>query len=125
MTWAGPEGRCERQSLLRKAIKTDMSMWCKTENPIWTLEKKWNITSVRSDFERLLTYDETGAADFRSEVNEFYDVVDRLAAKAGELLEGNLQDRTIREGFRAVGWKPEQRAKPAHAEAVEWWLYGE
>ncbi|KAH7032746.1 flavin-containing amine oxidoreductase-domain containing protein [Microdochium trichocladiopsis] len=93
------------------------------ENPIWSLEKKWGIQSVRSNFERLITYDETGPVDFRDEVNEFYDVVDRLSAKAGEILVDNLQDRTIREGFRAVGWKPEQRKNPAHAEAVEWWLY--
>lgn len=80
---------------------------------------------MRSNFDRLITYDETGAVDFRDEVNEFYDVVDRLAAKAGEILVDNLQDRTIREGLRAVGWKPGQRKNPSHAEAVEWWLYGE
>ncbi|KXJ92656.1 putative flavin-containing polyamine oxidase [Microdochium bolleyi] len=93
------------------------------ENPIWTLEKKWGIKSVRSNFDRLLMYDKDGPADFKSEVEEFNGAVERLAAKAGELLVDNLQDRTIREGFRAVGWKPEQRKNPAHAEAVEWWLY--
>lgn len=72
----------------------------------------------------MLTYNESGEVDFISELKEFENALDRLAAEAGELLVDNIQDRTIREGLSLVGWKPEQREYPAAAEAVEWFLYG-
>ncbi|KAH7310501.1 hypothetical protein B0I35DRAFT_396766 [Stachybotrys elegans] len=94
------------------------------ENPIWTLMKKWDIANHPSDFERILTYNESGPVDFTAEIGAFEDAMDRMAAEGGEILKGNLQDMTIREGLSMVGWKPRQRAYPAAAEAVEWWLYG-
>ncbi|KAK8135635.1 hypothetical protein PG984_003575 [Apiospora sp. TS-2023a] len=93
------------------------------ENPIWTLEKKWNIKNTRSDFDAILTYNETGQVDFVDEIGNYTEAVDRMAAEAGELLSDNIQDRTMREGLAHVGWKPEQRDYPQAAEAVEWWLY--
>lgn len=72
----------------------------------------------------MLTYNESGPVDFISELEDFEDALDELAAEAGELLTDNIQDRTIREGLSLIGWKPEQREYPAAAEAVEWFLYG-
>lgn len=46
-----------------------------------------------------------------------------MTQEAGELLTGNIQDKTIREGLMHVGWQPDQRDYPAAADAVEWWLY--
>ncbi|KAF3023543.1 hypothetical protein E8E14_009684 [Neopestalotiopsis sp. 37M] len=94
-----------------------------TLNPIWRLEKKWNIANHPSNFSRMLTYNESGPVDFISELEDFEDALDELAAEAGELLTDNIQDRTIREGLSLIGWKPEQREYPAAAEAVEWFLY--
>ncbi|KAK8856749.1 flavin-containing polyamine oxidase [Apiospora arundinis] len=93
------------------------------ENPIWTLEKKWNISNTQSDQSKILTYNETGPVDFTSEIKEFEDAVSRMAAEAGELLVDNIQDRTLREGLNHVGWKPNQRGYPQAADAVEWWQY--
>ncbi|KAK8035533.1 hypothetical protein PG993_010528 [Apiospora rasikravindrae] len=93
------------------------------ENPIWTLEKKWNITNTPSNFSAILTYNETGEVDFASEIEEYENAVDRMGAEAGELLADNIQDRTMREGLTHVGWKPSQRDYPQAADAVEWWLY--
>ncbi|KAI0126898.1 putative flavin-containing polyamine oxidase [Xylariales sp. AK1849] len=94
-----------------------------SENPIWTLEKKWGIANTQSNFSRIITYNESGAVDFASEIDEFDEALRLLAEEGGEILSGNLQDRTIREGLSLVGWKPQQRAYPAAADAVEWWLY--
>ncbi|ETS81188.1 hypothetical protein PFICI_06190 [Pestalotiopsis fici W106-1] len=93
------------------------------ENPIWRLEKKWNIKNHYSNLSSISTYNESGAANFSSELPEFEGFLDRLAVEAGELLTDNIQDRTIREGLSLIGWKPEQRANPAAAEAVEWFMY--
>lgn len=113
------------------------------ENPIWTFvspgslarslstplrfreqEKKWNISNHFSDYEKILTYNESGPVDFTTEIEAFENYTAKMAAEAGEILTDNLQDRTIREGLSIVGWKPTQRDYPAAASAVEWWLYG-
>lgn len=70
-----------------------------------------------------MTYNETGAVNFTSEISAFEDAVDELARDAGQLLSDNIQDRTFRQGLIHVGWTPEQRAYPQAADAVEWWLY--
>ncbi|KAH8175140.1 flavin containing amine oxidoreductase domain-containing protein [Sarocladium implicatum] len=93
------------------------------ENPIWTLEKKWKIANTPSDFEAILTYNETGQVDFTSEITAFEEALEELAAVGGELIEDNIQDRTFRQGLDHVGWRPEQRKYPQAADAVEWWLY--
>ncbi|KAK7716792.1 hypothetical protein SLS63_010995 [Diaporthe eres] len=86
-------------------------------------EKKWKIASQESNFSRILTYNESGLADFESEIEEYEDAFFRMTQEAGELLTDNIQDKTIREGLMHVGWKPDQRDYPAAADAVEWWLY--
>ncbi|KAG8168411.1 hypothetical protein KVR01_001160 [Diaporthe batatas] len=93
------------------------------ENPIWTLEKKWNISSRESNFSRILTYNQSGLSDFESEIEEYENAFFRMTQEAGELLTDNIQDKTIREGLVHVGWQPDQRDDPAAADAVEWWLY--
>lgn len=86
-------------------------------------KKKWKIASQESNFSRILTYNESGLADFESEIEEYENAFLRMTQEAGELLTGNIQDKTIREGLMHVGWKPDQRDYPAAADAVEWWLY--
>lgn len=86
-------------------------------------EKKWKIASQESNFSRILTYNESGLADFESEIEEYENAFFRMTQEAGELVTDNIQDKTIREGLMHVGWKPDQRDYPAAADAVEWWLY--
>lgn len=98
---------------------------CTDVHPPPLQEKKWNISNHPSDFERIKTYDENGEADFESEIAAFEAAMERMAAEAGTLLEGNIQDRTVEQGLALVDWRPELRQNPKAAEAVEWWLYGE
>ncbi|KAI1365138.1 putative flavin-containing polyamine oxidase [Xylaria arbuscula] len=93
------------------------------ENPIWTFEKKWNIQNHFSNFSRILTYNETGLTDFSEEIEAFENALAAMGERAGEILEDNLQDPTVRAGLSLVGWKPSQRAYPEASDAVEWWLY--
>ncbi|KAI0115531.1 putative flavin-containing polyamine oxidase [Nemania sp. FL0031] len=95
----------------------------KRQNPIWELEKKWNIKNHISNFSNILTYNETGLVDFSAEIEAFEGALGEMSERAGEILEGNLQDPTVRTGFSLIGWKPLQRKYPAASEAVEWWLY--
>ncbi|KAF2435166.1 hypothetical protein EJ08DRAFT_646056 [Tothia fuscella] len=93
------------------------------ENPIWTFEKKHNISTRPSNFELIMSYNETGEVDFLSEIDAYEEAFAEMLVEAGELLTNNIQDRTVREGFSLVGWKPELREHPQAAEAVEWWLW--
>lgn len=86
-------------------------------------EKKWQIATQESNFTRILTYNESGLANFESEIEEYENAFFRMTQEAGELLTDNIQDKTIREGLVHVGWEPDQRDYPAAADAVEWWLY--
>ncbi|KAF2396381.1 amine oxidase [Trichodelitschia bisporula] len=93
------------------------------ENPVWTFEKKWNVANTPSNTSNVEFFNELGRADFGDEIQDFEEAVRRLKVDAGEILAENLQDRTVREGLSLVGWKPQQRANPAAAEAAEWWLW--
>lgn len=90
------------------------------ENPIWTFSKKWNVSNTYSDYDSILTYDETGASDFSDLLAEFDDSWDAAARYAGSVLTGNLQDTSARAGLGLAGWKPNQDMKKA---AAEWWQW--
>ncbi|ROV97384.1 hypothetical protein VMCG_06919 [Cytospora schulzeri] len=88
------------------------------ENPVWSFAKKWNITNTYSDYDSVLTYDETGANDYLDLIDEYEDAYDTAVADAGYILTENLQDTSTRAGLSLAGWKPKQDMKKA---AVEWW----
>lgn len=90
------------------------------ENPIWTFSKKWNISNTYSNYDSILTYDETGASDFSDLLAEFDDSWDAAATYAGSILTENLQDTSARAGLSLAGWKPNQDMKKA---AAEWWQW--
>lgn len=91
------------------------------ENPIWTFSKKWNISNTYSNYDSILTYDETGASDFSHLLTEFDDSWDSAAMyAAGSILTENLQDTSARAGLSVAGWKPKQDMKKA---AAEWWQW--
>ncbi|KAI0534429.1 putative flavin-containing polyamine oxidase [Xylaria digitata] len=87
------------------------------ENPIWT------FVSYNNGYYNILTYNETGPADFSEEIEAFEEALERMEERAGEILKDNRQDPTVRTGLSLIGWKPSQRDYPAASDAVEWWLY--
>ncbi|KAF2840913.1 putative flavin-containing polyamine oxidase [Patellaria atrata CBS 101060] len=90
------------------------------ENPIWTLAKKWDVKNTYSDFDSLLTYNETGEVDYTNHFAAIDGVYSSAEQTAGTILIENLQDRSARAGFSQAGWKPK---KDMAAQAVEWWYW--
>ncbi|PVI02146.1 polyamine oxidase-like protein [Periconia macrospinosa] len=88
------------------------------ENPIWTFGKKYNISNTYSDYESILTYNETGAVDFTNLIGDFETAWTDFEQAAGTILTENLQDRSFRAGLSQAGWKPK---KNMAAQAAEWW----
>jgi polyamine oxidase len=89
------------------------------ENPVYTFSKQVNLSSPNSDSSSLMTFDETGANDFTSIIDEFEEHYVVSEQNAGRILSENLQDRSMRAGLWQSGWRP----KDAHRKAVEWWLW--
>ncbi|KAL2277135.1 hypothetical protein FJTKL_00265 [Diaporthe vaccinii] len=90
------------------------------ENPIWTLGKKYNISNTYSNYSSILTYDETGANDYTSVLDNWEEAYEVAEANAGASLSGNLQDLSARTGLSMARWKPR---KDMQAQAVEWWSW--
>ncbi|KAI0145764.1 putative flavin-containing polyamine oxidase [Hypoxylon sp. NC0597] len=88
------------------------------ENPIWTLAKKYGVNNTFSNYSSILTYDETGAADYTDLFESFETAYGIMEQDAGYLLTDNLQDTSARAGLSLAGWKPK---KDMHAQALEWW----
>lgn len=88
------------------------------ENPVWTFSKKWNISNVYSDYDSILTYDETGASNYTNILSEYDDASAVAVADSGYILAENLQDTSARTGLSLAGWRPNGDMKMA---AVEWW----
>jgi polyamine oxidase len=88
------------------------------ENPIWTFAKQYNISNTYSDYDSILTYNETGPVNYTSLLDDFEDVWTVFEQEAGTLLTTNQQDRNMRAGVSLAGWKPK---KNMMAQAVEWW----
>lgn len=88
------------------------------ENPIWTLGKKYNVTNTYSNYSSILTYNETGAVDYTSLLDDFEDAYVTAEQNSGYIVTENLQDMSTRAGFSLAGWKPK---KNMAAQAVEWW----
>jgi polyamine oxidase len=88
------------------------------ENPIWTLAKKYKLSNTYSDYDSILTYNETGAVNFTYILDEFEEAYATLEQAAGVILSENLQDRSYRTGLSLADWKPK---KNMQRQAVEWW----
>ncbi|KAK8202633.1 hypothetical protein BKA81DRAFT_363195 [Phyllosticta paracitricarpa] len=90
------------------------------ENPVWTLAKKYNITNQYSNYSSILTYNETGFADYADLLDQADAASSTAAQYAGYILTENLQDVSARAGFSLAGWKPK---KDPAAQAAEWWTW--
>ncbi|KAK0390500.1 hypothetical protein NLU13_0004 [Sarocladium strictum] len=90
------------------------------ENPIWTMGKKYGLNNTSSNYDSILTYDETGEKNYTHLLDEWADKYEVAEDNAGRILSENLQDTNARAGFSLAGWKPR---KNMHAQAVEWWSW--
>ncbi|KAG9245157.1 putative flavin-containing polyamine oxidase [Calycina marina] len=91
------------------------------ENPIWTLAKKYKLTNTYSDYDSIITYDETGPVNYTDLLNvDFEDAYATVEQDAGYLLTENLHDRSYRTALSLAGWKPK---KDMLKQAVEWWEF--
>lgn len=75
-----------------------------------------------SNYSSILTYDETGNADYSNVLDEYDHVTDIATQEAGVLLKDNLQDQTARSGYALAGWRPKH--SDMKTQAVEWWNWG-
>lgn len=92
------------------------------ENPIWTFTKKYNISNIYSDYDSLLTYDETGAADYVALFDEYDAAYNLAAAESGRMLTENLQDASVAAGLGIAGWRPAATGD-MQRQAVGWWSW--
>ncbi|KAL3495494.1 amine oxidase [Aspergillus germanicus] len=93
-----------------------------TENPVWALAKKHNLTNTPSNYDSILTYNETGYADYTATLAEYALAREKASLHAGRILNSNLQDMTARSGLALAGWRP--RRDDMAAQAMEWWNWG-
>ncbi|KAL4945099.1 hypothetical protein BDV06DRAFT_219631 [Aspergillus oleicola] len=90
-----------------------------TENPVWRLAKKYHLQNTWSDYDSILTYNETGYTDYTDVLDAYSAARKKASEHAGRILNNNLQDMTARSGLALSGWKP--RRHDMTAQAVEWW----
>ncbi|KAF2656312.1 polyamine oxidase-like protein [Lophiostoma macrostomum CBS 122681] len=88
------------------------------ENPIWTFAKKYNVSNEYSNYSSIASFNETGAVDYLSLIDDFEDAWSIFEQNAGYVLTENLQDTSMRAGISLAGFKPK---KNMMAQAVEWW----
>ncbi|KAL4865832.1 hypothetical protein BDV12DRAFT_210915 [Aspergillus spectabilis] len=90
-----------------------------TENPVWGLAQKYGLRNTYSNYDSILTYNETGYTDYGYLLDEYSAAQEKASQHAGRILNNNLQDMTARSGLALSGWKP--RKDDMAAQAVEWW----
>lgn len=84
--------------------------------------KKHGLKNTYSNYSSILSYNETGPADFMDLNEQYATAYAKASARAGRLLAENLQDETARTGMALAGWKPKH--SDMAAQAVEWWNWG-
>lgn len=89
-------------------------------NPIWTLAQKYSLNSTYSDFDSILTYNDTGAVDYMNLFDELDEAYTQYEIDAGYTITDNLQDVSVRSGLALAGWKPR---KDPQKQAAEWWYF--
>ncbi|EPS93815.1 hypothetical protein FOMPIDRAFT_1033564 [Fomitopsis schrenkii] len=96
-----------------------------TENPIWALAKKHNISTHSSDyFDSISTYDDTGAFDFRDTFATASENFKRLVAAAGGRVPKRLVDMSARGGYSLTGSHPASRHQMASEYYQFDWEFG-
>ncbi|QUC20914.1 uncharacterized protein UV8b_05155 [Ustilaginoidea virens] len=91
------------------------------QNPVWTMAQKYGLKNTFSDYNSILTYDESGYNNYSSLLAEYQAAWDKASIKAGRMLADNIQDETARAGLSLAGWNPKH--SDMHRQAVEWWSW--
>lgn len=109
-------------------------------NPIWDLvghpksgpylmssnayqAKRYRLSTSTSDFDSLLTYNETGSVDYSDLIGKYSGTAKNLSRQASTIQDKNLPDETVRTGLTIAGWKP--RKSDMAAQAAEYLGWGE
>lgn len=91
-----------------------------TENPIWFLAQKYDLASTPSNLSSIRTYDQDGANDYASLLDDYDHAYSHVEGDAGSILCQGYQDRSFRVGLSLAGWKPK---KSMLHQAAEWWRF--
>ncbi|EQL04233.1 Amine oxidase [Ophiocordyceps sinensis CO18] len=83
--------------------------------------KKHKLQSTYSDYKSILTYNETGYANYSHLLGTYEEARGRMNVEAGRLLAENLQDQSVRSGLALAGWRP--RHGDMAAQAIEFWSW--
>ncbi|KND87437.1 Polyamine oxidase [Tolypocladium ophioglossoides CBS 100239] len=83
--------------------------------------KKYNLKNMYSNYSSILTYNETGYADYSDLLDIYGTASDSMTVEAGRLLAENLQDQSARSGLALAGWNPKHGNMAA--QAVEYWSW--
>jgi polyamine oxidase len=89
-------------------------------NPIWTLAQKYKLNNTYSDYDSILTYNETGYVNYTDVFDEIDVAYEEYEIDAGYTITDNLQDTSVRSGLALAGWKPR---KDPQKQAIEWWYF--
>ncbi|RMZ92164.1 hypothetical protein DV736_g637, partial [Chaetothyriales sp. CBS 134916] len=85
--------------------------------------KRYNLRNTYSNYSSILTYNETGFVDYSSLFDAYEDSYEIAEDTAGDMLQENIQDQTMRTGLALAGWRP--TVTEMAAQAAEWWEWGE
>ncbi|KAK7028264.1 amine oxidase [Favolaschia claudopus] len=89
-------------------------------NPILALARKHGLKAVESDFyESIVTYDETGPADYLDTFQKAVDSYTNLTIEAGARVQRQTVDSTCRTGYSMIGAKP----KTPHEMVSEYYMF--
>ena len=86
------------------------------ENPIWTLAQKHKLTSINSDYDDLLTYDQNGWVNYLDVVYRAFTHVDQVLEDAERRETSNLEDLSFAQALGLHGWTP----KTSYERVAEW-----
>ncbi|KAF7368646.1 Amine oxidase [Mycena venus] len=89
-------------------------------NPILTLARKHGVKTADSDYESIVTYDETGKVDYLDVLNNAVDAYTNLTVVGGGRVPTKQVDTTCRTGYSLIGVKPKTPQEMVAEYFVDW-----
>ena len=89
------------------------------ENPLWTLAKKYNLTTMLSDSDDVLTYDQNGWFNYTDVISRAENTLDQVIDDQADRSKSKLEDLSFGQGQRLRGWKPQT----PYENVADWWLF--
>ena len=81
------------------------------ENPIWTLAQKHKLTTINSDYDDLLTYDQNGWFNYLAVVDQVSTHINQVLEDAERWETSNLEDLSFAQALGHRGWIPQTSYK--------------